>query len=62
MRVFTIRIIYKSGYAIDFDCTEFTITGHQYKWTTYGEGVRPVLLNIDEVAAVWQISHREVKE
>lgn len=62
MQVFTVRIIYKSGYAMDFECTEFKIEGYRYSWNSYGSGPKPVHLNVDEVASVWQISERKIKE
>ena len=66
MTVFTIRIVYKSGYVMDFDCLEFTIEdngfgGNTYKWKSAGEGPQPLLLGPNEIAAVWQVGHRTVE-
>jgi hypothetical protein len=59
--VYTIRIIYKSGASMEFNCLSFSINGGQYKWECADGDVRPVLLGVDEVAAVWQVAHKEIE-
>lgn len=58
--VFRIRIVYKSGYTHDFECTEFRIKGHDTcNWTPVSDSNRPVMVGLDEIAAVWQIGYRK---
>jgi hypothetical protein len=57
-KIYTIRIVYKSGYYHDLDVTEFTITGGKYSWTVANEDRRPLLLGVDEIAAVFQLSSK----
>ena len=59
-RVFTIRIMYKNGQIMTFDCTKFNIdrVSGVWEWEAYGN-VAPLLLGIDEVAAVWKIDERD---
>jgi hypothetical protein len=57
--VFRVRVIYKSGYAQDFDCTEFKITDDVATWKAVGP-VSPLLMGIkNEVAAIWQLGVRK---
>lgn len=69
MHIYTIRIVYKSGYTHDFDATEFTITNKlgglkDYKWTAVDHANKPLMLGAEggEIAAVWQVGHREVPD
>jgi hypothetical protein len=60
---FKVRIVYKSGHTQDFWCNSFTISGNNggpisYKWESVGD-ISPVLLGVDEIAAVWQIATRK---
>lgn len=59
-KVFTVRIIYKNGYVHDFDCFDFRVKGNEYKWTAASAQNIPVLMNVDEIAAVWQVGVRSV--
>lgn len=66
MKVYTIRILYKSGDAMQFECTSFEIetdfrNNKTFKWNSYGK-VCPIMLGSDEITAVWQLSQREVEE
>ena len=57
--IFKVRIVYKSGYTHDFECTEFGIKEGVYTWVPYDtKNNRPVKLGTDDIAAVWQIGHR----
>jgi hypothetical protein len=56
--IFKIRIVYKSGYTHDFECTSFSIKDGTYTWNTYAYKNRPVDLGADEIAAVWQFGSR----
>lgn len=58
--VFTIRIVYKSGYIHDFEVTEFNHSGGKYTWESYDHHNKPVQLGADDVAAVWQVGYRKV--
>jgi len=58
-QVFKIRVVYKSGFTQDFNVTEFSIGNNKAEWTgTKANGVGPILLGLDEIAAVWQLSRR----
>jgi hypothetical protein len=63
--VYRMRIIYKSGATIDFEVKSFEIDrkphGNTYKWDHYG-GPKPILLGVDEIAAVYQLESYEVDE
>jgi hypothetical protein len=56
--VYRVRIVYKSGYVQDFECTEFSITDSKITWDAVGV-TRPLKLGFDDIAAVWQISVRK---
>lgn len=57
---YLIRIIYKSGNVQEFWCKEFTITGNQRcEWQAVDDANKPILLGIDEIAAVWQVGMRK---
>jgi hypothetical protein len=56
--VFKLRVIYKSGYAIDFEVTEYTISSDSAKWTNACEKHRPIHMNYDEVASIWKVGQR----
>jgi hypothetical protein len=63
MNVFKIRIVYKSGCTQDFECIKFKINSNGYEWDSYyANGPKPLLLGIEEIAAVWQLDAREVEE
>lgn len=59
MDVFTIRIVYKSGHAEDFEVEKFSIKDGVFTWREHNpKGPKPLLLGADDVAAVWQLGHR----
>ena len=55
---FKIRVVYKSGYTHDFWVREFNIKGTSYSWDSVSETNKPLLLGIDDVAAVWVLGSR----
>lgn len=60
--VYTIRVVYKSGYTHDFDVTEFNVkynggTITTLTWTPWNLQ-SPIFLGIDDVAAVWRVRKR----
>ena len=57
--VFKVRIVYKSGYTHDFECTDFEMTESKVTWKSVSERNRPIKIGFDEIAAVWQIGHRK---
>ena len=63
INVFTVRVMYKSGTTIDFECTKFDIkidgSNTEFSWKAY-KPKKPILLGISEIAAVWQIGVRKV--
>jgi len=56
--VYKIRIIYKSGYAHDFEVYDFTVKHGVYEWTHVSESNKPFLLGVDDIAAIYQIGVR----
>ena len=56
--VFRIRIIYKSGYTQDFDCTKFKIDHGGLTWKAVGRA-NPLAIGSDEIAAIWQLGVRK---
>lgn len=57
--VYKIRVVYKSGFFQDFEATDFTIGKGTATWTSAKhKGIKPVLLGLDEIAAVWQLGIR----
>jgi len=57
--IFTIRVVYKSGYTHDFDVYSFKVSGGNYQWEHVDDDNKPIILGADEVAALWQVGHRE---
>ena len=55
--VYTIRVVYKSGFVQDFEATEFAIGGNKAEWVSVGS-VKPVMLGLDDISAAWQIGSR----
>ena len=56
--VFTVRIVYKSGYVHDFECTQFSYSNGTYTWKSADVDNRPIDLGGTEIAAVWQTGKR----
>ena len=56
--IFKVRIVYKSGYTHDFECTSFILKNGTYSWNPYDDKNKPVDLGADDIAAVWQIGYR----
>ena len=59
VKIFTIRIVYKSGYTHDFDCTKFDKVGGSYSWDGEDAGNRPLILGVDDISAVWVVGERK---
>lgn len=57
--VFKIRVVYKSGYTHDFECTDFSISTKEITWKGAANTNMPVKFGIDDVAAVWQVGYRK---
>lgn len=57
--IYTIRILYKSGYAYEFEVTDFKIKGDTYAWDNYSHQNKPIKLGADDIAAVFQVRHRQ---
>lgn len=56
----TVRIIYKNGATVDFRCYEFKVRARgseivEAEWKSASLTMKPIHLNIAEVAAVWQL-------
>lgn len=52
---FLVRIVYKSGYTHDFWVYEFEVQDGKYTWHMVDLDNHPVVLGVDDIAAVWQI-------
>ena len=57
--IFKIRIVYKSGYTHDFEVYSFNIKGDRYDWKSVSDENKPILLGVDEIAAIYQIGLRK---
>ena len=57
--IFTVRIVYKSGYTHDFEVTEFNIVRGNYTWQHVCDANKPILLGVDEIAAIYQVAVRK---
>jgi hypothetical protein len=57
--VYKVRVVYKSGYTHDFECTDFEMASNQITWSSASESNRPLKIGVDDIAAVWQIGHRK---
>jgi hypothetical protein len=57
--IFKLRVIYKSGYAIDFEVTEYEISPTKCSWTSADNNLRPIHMNYDEVAGIWKVGQRK---
>lgn len=57
--IFRVRIVYKSGYTHDFECTDFEISNSKVTWQSVSERNRPIKIGVDDIAAVWQIGYRK---
>ena len=60
MKVHTVQINYKSGISMQAEFKSFSVKNETYSWETYGEK-GPVLLGVNDIESVWQISVREVE-
>lgn len=58
--IITIRVVYKSGYTHDFDVTDFSVNQATltYTWTAWNPANAPLLIGVDDIAAVWQVNIR----
>ena len=57
--VFTAKIIYKSGATHEFECFSFSIKGGEYRWDAVSDHNKPIILGVDEIAAIYQTSLRK---
>lgn len=66
MKVFKIKIIYKSSATHEFEVTDFsyeeTSGGKRVKWDPYAIENQPLSIGLEEIAAVWQVGVREVED
>ena len=60
MEVYTIQINYKSGISMQAEFKSFSVKNGAYSWETYGDK-GPVILGVDNIESIWQISVREVE-
>jgi hypothetical protein len=57
--IFKIRIVYKSGYTHDFEVYEFSVRDGRYEWKAVSDHNKPVIIGVDEIAAVYQVGVRK---
>lgn len=57
--IYTVRVVYKSGYTHDFDVLTFSIDRGVYKWDPVDDNNKPLLLGVDDIAAFWQVGMRK---
>jgi len=63
MKVYTIQINYKSGISMTAEFTKFSVKNGTWEWEVYSPSTsNPVLLGVDNIESVWQLSFREVQE
>ena len=60
MKVYTVQINYKSGISMQAEFKSFSVKNGTYSWETY-RGKCPVILGVDNIESIWQISVREVE-
>ena len=60
MKVHTVQINYKSGISISAEFRSFSVKNEAYSWEIYGDK-GPVILGVDNIESIWQISVREVE-
>ena len=60
MKVHTVQINYKSGRSMQAEFKSLSVNNGTYSWETYGEK-GPVVLGVDNIESIWQISVREVE-
>ena len=60
MKVHTVQINYKSGISISAEFKSFSVKNETYSWEIYGDK-GPVILGVDNIESIWQISVREVE-
>ena len=60
MKVHTVQINYKSGISVQAEFKNFSVKNETYSWETYGDKA-PVILGVDNIESIWQISVREVE-
>lgn len=59
--IFTVRIVYKSGYTHDFDVYNFKKEGRRIEYECADFVKRPLDLGNEEIAAIWQIGHKSAQ-
>lgn len=57
--VFKVRVVYKSGYTHDFECTDFSISGSKVSWEKAYTKNYPLKIGFDDIAAIWIIGQRK---
>jgi hypothetical protein len=60
--VFTVRVVYKSGYYHDFDVYKLTVKGKTYQWESVDDRNKPIDIatrGADDIESVWQIGVRK---
>lgn len=62
--VYKIKIIYKSGASMEFECVSFSVdfsgSKRTFEWQSYGD-VKPIMLSAEDVSSVWQLGSRTVE-
>jgi len=58
--VYTIRLVYKSGYTHNFEVYTFSIDDNNtWKWSAVSKRNSPVAIGITDIVAIWTIGVRK---
>ena len=53
--IYTVRVVYKSGYQHDFRVYYFKQTAVGYEWEYVDDDNNPILLGMDNVESIWVV-------
>lgn len=61
IKIFLVRVLYKSGHHEDFWVKNFKV-GREFgsttlEWEAY-EGKAPIMIGVDDIAAIWQLDSK----
>lgn len=60
LAVFKIKIVYKSGATHEFETYSFEAHRDTYRWESCSDKNKPLLLGVNEIAAIYQTGYRKV--
>lgn len=56
--IYTIRVVYKSGYTHEFDVYSFEMDGSGVRWDAVTHQNQPIKIGVDNIESVWQVGVR----